>query len=307
MSAIYNDNNPFVSGWIEELIERDQIPKGTVYRRSIRALSAIDVAGPGQRHFFAGIGGWARALRLAGVRDDANIWTGSCPCQPFSSAGRRKAFDDDRHLWPDWFRLISECRPPVIFGEQVANRVGLQWLDAVFADLENAGYTCAAANLPAAGVGAPHKRQRLFFMAHSSRARPDWRSRRPTVDGNSAGELGDAGRDRAWQHPRELHRDEAQHEVWATDGNHASFVAGAISDQWSSSDWIPCRDGVVRPVESGTFPLAHGIPARVELLAGYGNAIVPQLGAAFIAAGLDAIEDALAATPELPNRYPIAT
>lgn len=169
MIALYNENEPFAADWLESLITHGHIAAGQVDRRSITELSPADVAGPGQRHFFAGIGGWSHALRLAGVPDDADIWTGSCPCQPFSDAGQGQGVRDPRHLWPAWFALIEQCRPPVIFGEQVASKDGLGWLDVVFADLERRGYTVGAADLCAAGVGAPHARQRLYFVAYADR------------------------------------------------------------------------------------------------------------------------------------------
>jgi DNA (cytosine-5)-methyltransferase 1 len=170
VTTLYNDTDPFAAAWLESLIAHGHIAPGQVDQRSITDLSPTDVAGPGQRHFFAGIGGWSHALRLAGVRDDADIWTGSCPCQPFSDAGKGEGIRDPRHLWPAWFALIAECRPPVLFGEQVASKDGLGWLDVVFADLERCGYTVGAADLCAAGVGAPHARQRLYFVAYSDRA-----------------------------------------------------------------------------------------------------------------------------------------
>lgn len=138
---MYNENDEFAASWLQELIDHGVIPKGQVDRRSIVDLAPADVAGPGQRHFFAGIGGWPYALRLAGLPDDADIWTGSCPCQGLSDAGERRGFLDPRHLWPAWFPLIEQCRPPVLFGEQVASTLGLEWLDLVFADLERSTFT----------------------------------------------------------------------------------------------------------------------------------------------------------------------
>jgi DNA (cytosine-5)-methyltransferase 1 len=184
MHALYNEIDPFATQWLENLVDAGHIAAGCVERRSVRDLTAVDVAGPGQRHFFAGIGVWSAALRDAGIPDDADVWTGSCPCQPFSTAGRKKGTADDRHLWPTWFRLIEECRPPVIFGEQVASPDGRAWLDAVLGDLEGAGYSCGASNLSAGGVGAPHQRQRLYFVAfvdgeRLERIRVQLRKRRP--------------------------------------------------------------------------------------------------------------------------------
>ena len=169
--AVYNEIDPFAADWLEALIREGHIARGTVDRRSIRELAPADAVGAVQFHAFAGIAGWSLALRLAGWPDGARVWTGSCPCQPFSTAGKRRGTADDRHLWPEWFRLIRECRPPVVFGEQVASPDGRTWLAAVRADLEGVGYRVGAADLCAAGVGAPHIRQRLYFVAVASGGR----------------------------------------------------------------------------------------------------------------------------------------
>ncbi len=163
--AYYNEVDPFAAQWLRNLIAEGLIAPGEVDERDIRDVVPTELAGFRQCHFFAGIGGWSYALRLAGWSDDEPCWTGSCPCQPFSAAGRGGGFADERHLWPAWFHILGECRPAVVFGEQVASKDGLGWLDRVFADLEGAGYACGAADLCAAGVGAPHIRQRLFFVA----------------------------------------------------------------------------------------------------------------------------------------------
>jgi DNA (cytosine-5)-methyltransferase 1 len=164
MRAYYNEHDPYAAQWLRNLMRSGAIPEGDVDERSIVDVSPDDVRGYRQCHWFAGIGGWPYALDLAGW-GDRPVWTGSCPCQPFSAAGKRKAGDDERHLWPAWLRLIRECRPDTIIGEQVEGAVGLGWLDRVFADLENEGYACGAAVLGAHSVGAPHIRQRLFWMA----------------------------------------------------------------------------------------------------------------------------------------------
>ena len=166
----YNEHDTFAAAWLRELIADGQIPQGDVDERDIQTLTADDVRGYRQCHFFAGIGGWAYALRLAGWPDDRPVWTGSCPCQPFSAAGTRHGGGDDRHLWPHWARLIRECKPPTVFGEQVAAAVAHGWLDLVFDDLEALGYACGAVSLPAASVGAPHRRDRVWFVAKSSGA-----------------------------------------------------------------------------------------------------------------------------------------
>jgi DNA (cytosine-5)-methyltransferase 1 len=117
----YNEHNPFAAQWIRNLIAGDLIPAGDVDARDIQEVTAHDLRGYTQCHFFAGIGGWPAALQLAGWPTTRPVWTGSCPCQPFSVAGLGKGADDERHLWPEFRRLIAECRPYTVFGEQVAS------------------------------------------------------------------------------------------------------------------------------------------------------------------------------------------
>ncbi|WP_205287720.1 DNA cytosine methyltransferase [Luteibacter yeojuensis] len=140
MTAYYNEIEPYAAQWLRNLIDAGHIPHGVVDTRSIADVRPEDLAGFTQCHFFAGIGGWALAARLAGWPDDRQLWTGSPPCQPFSVAGKGKAQADDRHLWPHLFRLIRACRPHDFVGEQVAAAVGKDWLDGVFADLESIDY-----------------------------------------------------------------------------------------------------------------------------------------------------------------------
>lgn len=162
----YNEWDKGAAAWLRELINNKLIPYGYVDERSITEVTPSDLEGFTQCHFFAGIGGWPIALQLAGVPESTRLWTGSPPCQPFSVAGQSRGFDDQRHLAPAFLRLIRECKPELLFGEQVAAAIGKHWLDFVFLNLEEKGYACGAAVLPACSVGAPHKRDRLFFGAH---------------------------------------------------------------------------------------------------------------------------------------------
>lgn len=408
MGAYYNEFDAGAAAWLRELIKRGLIADGEVDERSILDVSADDLRGFTQCHFFAGIGGWSYALRLAGWPDDKPVWTGSPPCQPFSAAGQQKGKDDERHLAPHFAALVASGRPPILFGEQVssaavfgkpAKRTGKAadgepewaWIDDLFGRLEAAHYACGAVDLPAAGVGAPHIRQRAFFGAvrladadgeqcdeglqQIPRGSAEWSGSdqqpdgmgdpndegsqehgqsgdvhirqsdrsdqgRQHLDAGLLGGLADAqlheqrrgrgadSQDRARHEPRlepcgrsevggladadgagrqlfsggepagvrsEEAGSERSQQQSGTDG--ASICVGEIgrwpsptNGGWADADWLFCRDGKWRPVEPGTFPLAHGLPARVVRLRGYGNAIVPQAAAALIKIFREVIE-----------------
>ena len=179
MATYYNECDTYAAQWLRNLIAARKIADGEVDERSIIDVRATDLVGFTQCHFFAGIGVWSHALRLAGWPDDRPVWTGSCPCQPFSAAGKGEGTDDARHLWPEWFRLIREHRPVAIFGEQVSAAIRHGWLDLVCSDLEGLGYAVGAAVMGAHSVGAPHIRQRLYFVADNHQAgRSEQRSAR---------------------------------------------------------------------------------------------------------------------------------
>ena len=344
----YNEFDPFAAAWLRELIREGLLPSGVVDERDIREVQGHEVRGFTQCHFFAGIGGWSYALALAGWPAERPVWTGSCPCQPFSAAGKGLGDKDPRHLWPEFARLIGECGPSVCFGEQVASAAGRVWLAGVRADLEALAYAVGGADLCAAGVGAPHIRQRLFWVADArlqqegrcagsskaqggrafdntsgcsleahggesghGRVQPGWEHRQQPEDGG-AGRLGDAEPSGFDGHPRRR----AGHEPENSDGagrlgepgeprlsaseceaverargrekRRAAFESGGAPGFWTAFDLIPYSDGKTRRVEPGTFPLAHGVPGRVGRLRGYGNAIVPEVAAEFIAAYMEA-------------------
>lgn len=299
-ASYYNEWDAGAAAWLRELINNKLIPYGYVDERSITEVTPSDLEGFTQCHFFAGIGGWPLALQLAGIPASTQLWTGSPPCQPFSVAGRSLGFDDERHLAPAFLRLIRECKPQLLFGEQVAAAIGKHWLDFVFLNLEEKGYTCGATVLPACSVGAPHKRDRLFFgacqMADPNNARPQGRAgmsecayQQPA--GARSVEGGLAKPHSEQQRPNRLTRKRINDASEGREQNSATLArfCGDSSTNphngfWSDADWLGCRDGKFRPVESGTFPLANGIPARVGRLRGYGNAIVPQVAAEFIRA-----------------------
>jgi DNA (cytosine-5)-methyltransferase 1 len=368
MAAYYNEFDPYAAQWLRNLIAAGHIAPGEVDERSIVEVQADDVRDFTQAHFFAGLGGWSYAARLAGLADDEPLWTGSCPCQPFSATGKQRGTADERHLWPEWFRLIRAVRPVRVFGEQVEAAVRLGWLDAVCTDLEGEGYAFGAVVLGAHSVGAPHIRQRLWFVADAdgrdARTEGLQRSReygqqpkdggdprlmadadsgkrhglangeRRECDGAQAGwqqghgqfersgdprlmaDADDAGLEgrrvggcgRADEQPAgpggvaggvgdarsERRRQVGADTGWSREGSRAQGLAERPLHErdggagfWSGADWLPCRDGKSRPVEPGTFPLAHGVSGRVGRLRAYGNAIVPQVAAAFMTAAME--------------------
>ena len=364
---------------MKELIKARLIPEGDVDNRSITDIDAKELVSYRRIHLFAGIAGWARALQLAGCPEDLRIITGSCPCQSFSSAGKRKGFEDHRDLWPHMSRIVRELRIPVVVGEQVPGAIAHGWWDRICTELEEADYACGACVLPACSVGAPHIRSRLFWAgvrrlgnADSQQAHPaiegqsmpcaglpvgrvalpngnGWEQRRPEcagqgrepepspVDGGAACGVADAEDPNRWRSGAEddsrrrtqeaggcgdsvrrlgdvqqqgleghsgdaLDRDEP--------GRIGAGAAGSTpaTGHWSDALPILCRDGKTRRIpapQSGIFGLVAGLPegmdlgwiesafplagkieGRVGLLKGYGNAIVPQVAAAFLRAVL---------------------
>lgn len=191
MKTYYNEFDPNAAQWIRNLGEENIITRGTVDERSIKDVQGNELAGVRRAHFFAGIGGWDYALRLAGWPEDDEVWTASCPCQPYSAAGKQEGDEDPRNLWPDCFRLIGERLPRSVFGEQVASAIKFGWLDRVFTDLEGIGYACGAAVLGAHSVGAPHIRKRLYWFAARGLAQDAaGLGRGRGRDGDSAGDNG---------------------------------------------------------------------------------------------------------------------
>lgn len=247
--AYYNDNNPYAAKWLRKLISLGLIAPGDVDERSILDVDAHELKKYTQVHLFAGIGGWSLALRIAGWEDDRKVWTASCPCQPLSSAGKRKGHADRRHLWPAVFDLIEKCGPSVVFGEQVASNDGREWFAGIRADLETLGHACGAADLSSAGEGSPHSRQRIYWVA----------------DADSPGERG--------KYPQEGYSPQENGGPWKG----FRLVSGRGSG-WDRGEY---RRG---PTEPFPFVLDDGFPGRVGQVSGFGNSIVPQTAAKFITA-----------------------
>lgn len=291
--AYYNEVDPFCCAWIRNLIDAGFITPGDVDERSVAGVSPDDLIGYGRCHFFAGIALWDYALSLAGWPEDCPVWSGSCPCQPFSGAGKGLGFADPRHLWPVWHGLIRERRPERVVGEQVDSPDARLWLDLVSADLEACGYAVGSVVLPSAGVGAPNIRHRRYWVADTEgrgrgehgifgEAAGSRQDTRQPVLGVEAGRLGHAGGAGL--------PDAEPHDLCGAgrrpEGRAASEPSGP-RDPWRELEWIACRDGRLRPTEPGLFPLAPRRSGDVGKLRAYGNAINPVLAAEVIKAWMD--------------------
>lgn len=300
MNEILTDDDPNVCAWLRELVAVGLI-EGEVREKAIQEITAEEVQGR-TVHYFAGIGGWPFALRLAGWPTSRPVWTASCPCQPFSEAGKRKGEADERHLWPVLFRLIRDCRPPTLFGEQVAGRDGFRWLTRVRADLEAEGYAVGCADLPAGSVGSPQRRQRLFFVANcDGSGLQEWpkqstRKECETIERSGvAGTVASASESRFEGSKVGRTNRDAKKERGGSRKSERSCIAGTVGGTegikgrlpterkersedvelgrasqacpWSSSQPILCTDGKYRRVPESSLQLvADGLPCDLDVL-----------------------------------------
>lgn len=175
-----------------------------------------------------------------------DVLTGGFPCQPFSTAGKRKGTEDDRYLWPQMLRAIREVAPRYVVGENVPGLLSQQdgmVFRGVCADLEAEGYQVAVLNIPAAGIGAPHQRERLWFVAYASGARPQRSQQRKT---SSAA-------------------------TWSPRPTAKRFA----DEHWIEAATRLCRVdyGVPRGLDTSALPKGW----KAKSLKGYGNAIVPMV------------------------------
>lgn len=271
MTAYYNEIEPYAAEWLRNLITAGHIPHGEVDTRSIVDVASDDLRGFTQCHFFAGIGGWGLALRLAGWPDNRPIWTGSCPCQPFSVAGKGAGTDDPRHLWPHFHRLIAACRPPVVMGEQVAGAAGYGWLDGVRSDLAREGYASRGVDIPACAIDAPHIRQRLYWVASDMGDANNARLERHAGHGDgrngrapsagpiasaSGGDMADADHERCNGLDALLRTNPAGRD---TEDLHEAPGRGPADSFWSNAIWLTGADGKARRSQPGLPLLVDGV------------------------------------------------
>ncbi len=294
--AYYNEFDPEAAQWLRNLIAAGEIAPGEVDSRDLWDVQPDDLKGFTQVHLCAGIGIWSGALRDEGWTDDQPVWTASFPCQPFSAAGKGLGVADERHLWPAGFHLMRECRPAIVLGEQVASRDAEPWADLVQADVEALGYAFGCVPFPSAGVGAPILRDRLYWMACAEREglQGHWAKRelcedRRAIQARRGGVVGGvASSVRGGSEVADL--DDRVSNSSDEIGQAGEFgMHGVLGDYWRRVDWLACRDDKWRPVERGTFPLAHGDKGRVVKLRAYGNAINWQAARAFVRSVMDVV------------------
>lgn len=259
--AYYNENDKRLARVLQEAMDAGLIMQGDIDTRSILDIHPHDLIGYHQHHFFAGIGIWSYALKQAGWPDELPVWTGSCPCQPFSPAGKGKGFADERHLWPAWYYLIEKFRPGAVFGEQVADAGGLAWLDLVHSDMDAQNYALGAFDLCAAGFGSPQLRQRLYWVADTNDAQ--WRA--------------DFARRNFANRPAPR---------WIESNGHAKARREA-NGFWRDCAWADRGDGRKVGLEPGMVPLAYVDPATMVALHGSGNAIVAEQAIEFVSAYIE--------------------
>lgn len=308
--AYYNENNQYCASWLRNLILAGHIPFGCVDTRPIQEVRPRDLADYTQCHFFAGIAGWGYALRLARWPDNKPVWTGSCPCQPFSVAGKRKGTADPRHLWPHLFSLIKKCRPATVFGEQVA--AATDWFTGVRGDLAGVGYAVGGMPIEAACAGAAQFRDRIWFVAGKFSPRLEGRegfpqnsiTQRPPAKRNSLLGLesnqrnGLQRRKPQGQRPSPLSSQESSPIHPPLDGwgqrwtesefRSQGFTCAVASLPNGGPQFIECPDGKWRRLPPPRVRwLGNGIPSRVGALSAYGNAIYPPVAAEFIKAYME--------------------
>lgn len=272
----YNENDPWCVHLLDELSTMGIIPAGYVDPRPIQEVTPNDLKGFTQCHFFAGGGFWPIAAQAAGWPEDRQLWTGSCPCQPFSVAGKQEGNDDPRHLWPYFSRLISEVRPAHIMGEQVGSKAGYTWFDGVCDDLEKENYTCGAADIAACAVDAPHKRARLYWHGHLAyhHGRDPSQGKQAVESGNRAqGALvypvGEGSQRYGWNGDSE--------EGWQESFRSPFDASDSAGQSYWGSQWIECYDGKARRTKPDIRFLVNGVLGRVDHWRTAGNAIVPIL------------------------------
>ena len=227
-----------------------------------------------------------RTMDANKYRGRIDVLTGGFPCQPFSLAGKRKGKEDERHLWPSMLRIIGECRPRYVVGENVKGLVG--WsngmvLEEVCVDLENIGYSVQPYLIPACAKNAPHQRMRVWFVAYSNDDRTGRTSRRDEsrsegIQERDKVQLANESDSLRYIHAPNSDSSTGKIEPISRQGQGKSIGRDSqtIRNRWQDFPTVPpvCggNDGLPKELDGITFP-----KWRRQSVAAYGNAIVPQI------------------------------
>ena len=214
---------------------------------------------------------WPDVARYEDVRDvgghnlePVDLICGGFPCQPHSVAGKRRGAADDRNLWPEYLRIVTELRPRWVLGENVPGIISNAYIDTVLADLEAQGYACGTFGIPAVAFDAPHRRQRIWIVANA-------------ISGGrrESGQRGGVGRIQEWTPNLSMSAAESDTRALAyaydkrLEGQEPARRYGRESRLLAECSWWATEPDVGR--------VADGVPDRVDRLRSLGNAVVPQV------------------------------
>ncbi|MCX7318394.1 MAG: DNA cytosine methyltransferase [Hyphomicrobiales bacterium] len=265
-----------------------------VDRRDVRDVHPSDLVGYKQAHFFAGIGGWPFALRAVGWRDDRPVWTASLPCQPFTRAGKQLGFADERHLWPDFEKLVEARRPAVLLGEQSGDAA--EWIGVVRGRLDSLDYAVGTVPFTAACAGAEHGRPRYYFVADA-----DDEQRR--LEQRQQERAPERARDEPDRRGQGVALGDAESNQ--DGGTGIAERSGREPDRGPGTgrlEWVIDKRGKARRAPSGIRRLVDGVSgrvarigadgqeetySRVKALQGLGNALDHRAARSFIASCMD--------------------
>jgi len=208
-----------------------------------------------------------RTLKGTDIEGSVDVICGGYPCQPFSTAGQRRGQEDDRHLWPEFNRLVAELRPTWVIGENVAGHISMG-LDDVLSDLEGQGYAARTFVIPACAVSAPHRRDRVWTVAHA-----------PQLQRNGSGEYRQSSERQIPEFGKRIGPQPLAHANNA--GSQGRAQAGNAKSKRAGGDEQPqrCADlpGAIWLPEPNVGRVANGVSRRVDRLKALGNAVVPQI------------------------------
>lgn len=207
---------------------------------------------------------WPDVPRYKDVKDvgrnlePVDLISGGFPCQPHSLAGKRRGAEDDRNLWPEYFRVIKELKPRYVLAENVPG-ILTTYIDTVLSDLESEAYTCGTFNVPAVAFGAPHRRERIFVIAYTKGSQGGRCFKR----GMATDTISSVA---SYDFCKRIQREWAE-EISRLEGFSRFKNVRRVED-------FRERPDIPEPLIRGG---SNGIPHRVDRLRALGNAVVPQV------------------------------